>query len=203
MRSENAAAKKAADKATGSAAAEPIDPESTRYRSMYSTNIEASQAAAAKFAASAGLDPSMVAMAEQAQVVDQGPRLTKSPFGKRDLARYRDMLVAKREELLSDMVALEEEALTGGGSGSLSTLPQHMADQGSDNWEQTMALGLVASQRAHVKEVDAAIGRIDNGTFGICEETGQAINRERLDEAPWARLSIEAARERERLGYRR
>ncbi|MEZ6232969.1 MAG: TraR/DksA C4-type zinc finger protein [Phycisphaerales bacterium] len=126
----------------------------------------------------------------------------KSPFGKRDLAKFRETLLKKRSDLVGDVSDLETEALLG-RSGSLSALPQHIAEQGSEAYEQSLSLNLAAEDRRLIREIDAALERIDKGTFGICEMTGKAINRERLEELPWTRYSIEAAREFERRSPRR
>lgn len=126
----------------------------------------------------------------------------KSPFSSEQLAKYREILVKKREELVGDVSNMEEEALRGGGSGSLSHVPQHMAEQGSEAYDQSLSLDLAAADRRLIKEIDDAITRIDAGTFGICEYTGKPIRVERLNELPWARYSIEAARELERRGLR-
>ena len=61
--------------------------------------------------------------------------------------------------------------------------------------EAGLALDLAAADRKLIKEIDDAIKRVDNGTFGICELTGKPIKAERLEELPWARYTIEAARE--------
>lgn len=125
----------------------------------------------------------------------------KSPFGKKDLERFRALLVRKKAELSGDISHLEEEALRG-ESGALSNLPQHMAEQGSETYEQSLHLDLAAADRKLLKEIDDAIMRIDAGTYGICEMTGKPIKVERLEELPWARYSIEAARELERRSMR-
>jgi RNA polymerase-binding transcription factor DksA len=104
---------------------------------------------------------------------------------------------------VGDVSSMEEEALGSGGSGSLSHLPQHMADQGSDTFDQSLNLDLAASQRSFLKEIDDALDRIDNGTFGICEMLGKAIKIDRLKHAPWARYCIDAARQLEMPGYHR
>jgi RNA polymerase-binding transcription factor DksA len=96
---------------------------------------------------------------------------------------------------------MEGEALQA-SSGSLSHLPQHTADQGSDAYDQSLSLGLAQVDRNLIKEIDDALLRIQKGTFGMCEITGKPINRERLDELPWTRYSIEGARERERRAMR-
>jgi RNA polymerase-binding transcription factor DksA len=77
-----------------------------------------------------------------------------------------------------------------------------MAEQGSENYEQTLSLDLAAADRKLIREIDDALKRIDDGTFGICEHSGKPIKLERLEELPWARYSIEAARELERLSMR-
>ncbi|USN98350.1 MAG: TraR/DksA family transcriptional regulator [Phycisphaeraceae bacterium] len=123
----------------------------------------------------------------------------KSPFGKRELTKYRKLLLAKRSELLGDMEQIETDALRG-ESGDLSHFPQHMADQGSDSFERSLSLDLAAADRRLIKEIDDALRRIDDGTFGLCLMTGKPIAMARLNELPWARHSIEAAREIERRG---
>ena len=130
----------------------------------------------------------------------EGEPPPKTPFGKKDLARFRAILVQKRAELAGDVSTMENEALKG-QSGSLSNLPQHIAEQGSEAYEQSLSLDLAAADRKLIKEIDAALERITNGTYGVCELTGKPIRAERLEELPWARYSIEAARELERRSY--
>lgn len=125
----------------------------------------------------------------------------KSPFGKKELEHFRSVLLRKRSELLGDVSHLEEEALRG-ESGSLSNMPQHMAEQGSEVYEQSLHLDLAAAGQKLIKEIDDALKRIEEGTYGVCELTGKPIKVERLEELPWARYSIEAARELERRSMR-
>ncbi|MEX2217424.1 MAG: TraR/DksA C4-type zinc finger protein, partial [Phycisphaerales bacterium] len=121
----------------------------------------------------------------------------KTPFDKKTLDRFRQVLLRKRAELVGDVSNLETEALQG-QSGALSHLPQHMAEQGSDAAGQSLSLDLAAADRRLIKEIDDALQRIADGTYGVCELTGKPIKVERLEELPWARYSIEAARELER-----
>lgn len=125
----------------------------------------------------------------------------KSPFNKRDLERFRQLLLRKRAELVGDVSTMESEALRG-QSGSLSNTPSHMAEQGSEAYEQSLSLDLAAADRRLIKEIDDALARIRDGTFGVCQLTGKPIKAERLEELPWARYSIEAARELERQAMR-
>jgi DnaK suppressor protein len=123
----------------------------------------------------------------------------KSPFNKRELTKFKSLLLIKRAEVFGDIEQMEADALRS-SSGDLSHLPQHLADQGSDSYEQSLSLDLAAADRRLIKEIDDALARIDSRTYGVCERTGKPIRKTRLQELPWARYSIEAAREMERRG---
>jgi DnaK suppressor protein len=116
-----------------------------------------------------------------------------------ELAEFRQMLLDKRRELVEDMVNLEGEAKrTGTESGSASSsMPIHMADLGSDTWEQEFTLNLIEKERLIVREIDEALERIESKTFGTCLATGKAISKARLRVKPWAKYCIEYARKRE------
>lgn len=141
--------------------------------------------------------------APKAEAPTQGPGdgKVKSPFKKRELDKFKNLLLAKRRSLVGDVSQLETEALRNSSGGSSHT-PQHMAEQGSDSADQSLSLGLAAADRRLIKEIDAALQRIADGRFGICELSGRPIRAERLKELPWARYSIEAARQRERNMFR-
>ncbi len=130
------------------------------------------------------------------------PKITgKSPFNKRELERFRTLLIRKRMELVGDVNTMENEALLG-QSGSLSNTPSHMAEQGSEAYDQSLSLDLAAADRRLIKEIDDALDRIKAGVFGLCQLSGKPIKLDRLEELPWARYSIEAARELERQAMR-
>lgn len=131
------------------------------------------------------------------QVTEMPEIKAKTPFDKKQLEVYKAILIRKRLELVGDVSNMEQEALRG-NSGSLSNLPQHIAEQGSDTFDQSLALDLAAADRKLIKEIEDALKRIEDGTFGICELTGKPIKAERLEELPWARYSIDAARMLER-----
>src|SRR5205809_4284663 len=96
------------------------------------------------------------------------------------------------------MRAMEREALRSGSGSNLSNLPLHMADMGTDNYEQEFTLGLVEKDRNLLREINNALAKIQNGAYGLCEGTGKPITKARLEAQPWARFSIEYARNMER-----
>lgn len=127
------------------------------------------------------------------------PESLASPLSDEELQEFRDLLLAKRRELAGDVANLQNEAaqLGGSGGGGSSTMPLHMADLGSDTWEQELTLGLIANERTLLREIDEALQRIDNHTYGICMATGKPITKARLHAKPWAKYCIEYARKRE------
>ncbi|MEM1012570.1 MAG: TraR/DksA C4-type zinc finger protein, partial [Planctomycetota bacterium] len=129
------------------------------------------------------------------------PRLTKTKLLTKDLDKFRHLLLLHRRQLLGDIEGMEKEALKSEGS-NLSTLPVHMADVGTDMYEQEFTLDLADRGRRVIDEIDHALGKVDKKTYGICEGTGQMISKARLEARPWTRYSIEYARQRERRGIR-
>jgi RNA polymerase-binding protein DksA len=77
-----------------------------------------------------------------------------------------------------------------------------MADMGTDNYEQEFTLGLMEKDRQLLREINSALQKINEGTYGICEGTGKPIAKVRLEVQPWARYSIEHARKLENRGVR-
>jgi len=128
------------------------------------------------------------------------PGKNPAGFSNRELETLRESLLAKRRELIGDMSSMESEALRSNGGSNLSNLPIHMADMGTDNYEQEFTLGLVQKERDLLKEINSALNKIKNGTYGLCEGTGQPIIKERLEYQPWARYSVEYQRKMERHG---
>jgi len=121
-------------------------------------------------------------------------------MNQRDIERYKNLLLKRREALQRDLERMEQEALNKSrqsASGDLSNMPIHMADLGSDNFEQEFTLNLIQTQRDELKEIDAALERVEEGTFGLCEICGKPISKRRLQAMPYARLCVECKREEE------
>lgn len=121
-------------------------------------------------------------------------RKIKSGLNKKDLLAFRELLMQKRHEIMGDVESLKADAKNIGANISY----EHMADTGSDNYEQEFTLGLVESERQMLHEINDALIRIDKGIYGVCMVTGKPIDRARLEAKPWAKYCIEIAREKER-----
>ncbi len=123
----------------------------------------------------------------------------KTHLSKKELNHYQALLNIKRHELIGDINSMSKEALRS-NSSNLSAMPIHMADVGSDAYEQEHTLGLVESEQKMLTEIEEALQRIKDKTYAVCLETGKKITKARLDAKPWAKYCIEVVRELERTG---
>lgn len=185
----------------GKKGAAPL-PNQPRFKIPFAGSIVDEKAAAAKLTAAAGLSH-VKKMRSDIHVRDENaPRLKKSPLSKKQLQEFKEDLLTRRTQIVNTLQSVESEALFG-GSGSLSHTPQHMADAGSDTYDQSLALDIAGHQRTSLRDIDAALQRIEDNTYGICEVFGTPIDLERLRSQPWTKYSIEGAREFERTSYQR
>jgi DnaK suppressor protein len=116
---------------------------------------------------------------------------------KAELESQRQLLLALRDRLTGDVSHLADEALhtNDENGGNLSHMPIHMADLGTDNNERENTLNLLANEETLLAEIQAALRRIDQGTYGRCEEChGDIRPRGRLKELPYTRYCVDCAR---------
>ncbi len=110
-----------------------------------------------------------------------------------EIEKFKDILLAKRREILGDVSHMEDETLRKPRS-DLSNVPFHMADAGTDNYEMEHTLGLMDSEKKILVEIDSALERIDSNTYGICEGDNEPIPKGRLVAIPWARYCVKCAK---------
>lgn len=114
-----------------------------------------------------------------------------------DKNKFRQLLESKRKEIIGDVGSMELSSLDGDG-GNSSRSPSHMADAGSDNYEKENTLGLMESEMRILIEVENALKRLDNGTFGVCEGNGEFIPKARLKAIPWTKYCVSCANQMEK-----
>jgi RNA polymerase-binding transcription factor DksA len=110
-------------------------------------------------------------------------------------AKYYQHLVMLRDRLVAQMNGLAEET-----TQEMPTYSLHMADSGTDNFDRDFALSLLSSDQDAVYEIEEALKRIEKNTYGVCELTGKAIPKARLEAIPWTRFTVEAQAQLERDG---
>jgi DnaK suppressor protein len=84
------------------------------------------------------------------------------------------------------------------GAADSSSMPIHMADLGSDNFEQEFTLSLMENEEDTLMAIESALERIEDGTYGQCEECGVKIPKARLNAIPYAPLCVKCAGQLER-----
>jgi DnaK suppressor protein len=115
---------------------------------------------------------------------------------KADIKVYKERLLALRARLRGDVHQMADAALNKSrseASGDLSSMPIHMADLGTDNFEQEFTLSLMESEGDTLERIEAALERIEEGTYGLCEECGVRIPKTRLNAIPYATLCVKCA----------
>ncbi|HUT12862.1 MAG TPA: TraR/DksA family transcriptional regulator [Thermoguttaceae bacterium] len=119
---------------------------------------------------------------------------------KADMKVYRERLLLLRARLRGDVNQLADAALKKSRSeanGDLSSMPIHMADMGSDNFEQEFTLSLMESEEGTLAQIEASLERIEEGTYGQCEECGVKIPKNRLKAIPYASLCVKCVSQQE------
>ncbi len=117
-------------------------------------------------------------------------------MNKAELNAYKDLLLHLRARLRGDVSQLANAALKKSRSeanGDLSSMPIHMADIGSDNFEQEFTLSLMENEGGTLAQIEASLERIEEGTYGQCEECGAKIPKARLNAIPYATLCVRCA----------
>ena len=114
---------------------------------------------------------------------------------KAEWAKFYQRLLDLRDQLTRQMDGLAKESAQEMAGYSL-----HMADSGTDNFDRDFALSLLSSDQDAIYEIEEALKRIEKNTYGICELTGKAIPRSRLEAIPWTRFTVQAQGQLERDG---
>ncbi|MEM6333333.1 MAG: TraR/DksA family transcriptional regulator, partial [Planctomycetota bacterium] len=143
-----------------------------------------------------GLDPSTV----PGQVYKISElRKVKTGLTRKKLNQLKAQLLEKKAQLLGDVKSMEA-AQAAANSGDLSHMPLHMADVGSDAFDQEFTLGLMETDRRLLNEIDGALIRMRDRYYGVCVESAEPIEEIRLEIKPWAKYCIAVARSREKRG---
>ena len=120
----------------------------------------------------------------------------------RKFQKYHKLLIELRDHVREELNLHSNDTLKRSqkeDAGDISI----SVDAGTDNFDRDFALSLLSSEQESLKEIEAAIQRIYNGTYGYCEVTGEAIKPERLEAVPFTRFSLEGQRQHEMNSYKR
>jgi RNA polymerase-binding protein DksA len=120
--------------------------------------------------------------------------LNNSPYSEDELDHFKELLEEEKNEAESEIQNLKEsiEDLTGSQDDEYSSAAHHQGNVASEEEEKETLFKLIERNKNKIKEIKAALDRIEKGNYGICEETGEKIQKERLKAIPYARYSVNA-----------
>ena len=124
---------------------------------------------------------------------------------KPELDEFKQLLLTLRSRIRGDVQHMQDEALDRPDNGGDSKSPTHLAELGTETYEQDFALRRVENEQEVLGEINDALGRVDSGTYGLCvmcQEQGKPpaksmIPKARLRVIPYARNCVECERKRE------
>jgi DnaK suppressor protein len=122
--------------------------------------------------------------------------LRRRSMKKSEAAPYKQQLLTLRARLRGDVSALADAALRktrSESSGDLSSMPIHMADMGTDNFEQEFTLSLMEHDGATLEQIEHALERIEDGAYGVCISCNAKIPKTRLNVLPHTPYCVKCA----------
>ena len=116
-------------------------------------------------------------------------------YSDNDLQEFKELILGKIEKAQKDLDILQSSFKNGADNGTEDTSPTFRSfDEGSDTMAKEANMQLAARQEKFIRDLNNALARIENKTYGICRVTKKLIQKERLKLVPHATLSIEAKR---------
>ena len=108
------------------------------------------------------------------------------------LEKQKERLIHLRDSMMDSMMGVAKDTLRSRAEGSeASAFGMHQADAGSDAYDRDFALSLLSQEQDALYEIEQALGRIELGTYGVCEMTAKPIAHARLEAIPFARYTVE------------
>jgi RNA polymerase-binding protein DksA len=114
----------------------------------------------------------------------------KKRFSKKELDVYKEKLFGLKDDILNQIRDISQDTLMKSQkdmSGDISGYGTHLADVATDNYERDFNLSLVSNERKIILDIDAALKRIEDKTYGVCEVCKKLIAKNRLNALPHAR----------------
>jgi RNA polymerase-binding protein DksA len=125
-------------------------------------------------------------------------------LSKAQLKLFRQLLITERAKLAGEIKAIAEEASKSPreASGDLSAYTLHMADMAADTYERELSMNIVSSEQELLYQIDDALKRLDDGSYGVCAQCNKPIAMSRLKAVPYASMCVACQRTKEQKGKR-
>ncbi|MCU0666784.1 MAG: TraR/DksA family transcriptional regulator [Candidatus Omnitrophica bacterium] len=117
----------------------------------------------------------------------------KKKMNKKELIEFKRLLIKVKDGVIDDINHISEDTLKKSqkeASGDISGYTYHMADVATDTYDREFSLGIASNDRKFLYELDDAMKKIDEGSYGFCESCKKTISKTRLKAVPYARLCV-------------
>ncbi len=124
----------------------------------------------------------------------------RSAFSKRDLKKFKQLLIKLREKTVDEVDNITKDTLKISqreASGDLSGYTLHMADVATDHYDREFSLGLASVEQRVVYQIDEALKRMEDSSYGLCLTCEKPISKKRLKAVPFAQYCIECQEKEE------
>ncbi len=124
------------------------------------------------------------------------------PLSKDQVKQFRELLIEERAKVADEIKSIARDASKNPreASGDLSAYTVHMADMSSDTYERELAMNIASSEQQVLYQIDEALKRVDEGTYGTCQQCDRPIALSRLKAVPYTSLCINCQRDKEQKG---
>ena len=122
-------------------------------------------------------------------------------FSKKELIDFKKLIMKIKDNIVDDIKHISEDTLKKSqkdASGDISGYTYHMADVATDTYDREFSLGLASNDRQFLYELEDALKKIDDGTFGICESCKMLIAKTRLKAVPYARHCVKCQEKKDK-----
>ena len=125
-------------------------------------------------------------------------------LSKEQIKQLRQLLITERAKLAEEIKSIARDAATSprDASGDLSAYTVHMADMAADTYDRELSMNIASSEQELLYQIDDALKRLDDGSYGICQQCNQPIAMSRLKAVPYASLCIACQRSKEQKNKR-
>lgn len=125
----------------------------------------------------------------------------KKKYNKKELLEFKKLILKKKDEIVDQINHISADTLKKSpkeASGDISGYTYHMADIATDTYDREFSMSLASNDRALFYELEDALKKIEDGSYGTCEECKNAITKVRLKAIPYGRLCLKCQEKKEK-----
>ncbi|MEW6170922.1 MAG: TraR/DksA family transcriptional regulator [Candidatus Omnitrophota bacterium] len=125
----------------------------------------------------------------------------KNKMNKKELKIFKDLILKRKEEILEGIKHISDDTLKKSqkdAAGDISGYTYHMADVATDTYDREFSLGIASSERKVLYEIEDALKKIEEGSYGFCEICKKSISKARLKAVPYTKMCVDCQETKEK-----